>query len=305
MGEKDYNLRRISFSDLREIVRQNSEMGRGVPYVKNGVSMLYAKDASFADILKIGTPYIIEECRMAVVRRGHVYVTVNMTEMKVEAGSLVFIGKGCIVQPRSVSPDLEVYGMMVANERMDAAMRGSDLLPVESNAIAVVTKASREQCDFCYRLTGLIWDTLHMKPCPEDTLDSLIRALTHFHLNNRTTQRDEDGTGNGNHGRRQMLDQFIKLVNTNCHVQHGLSFYADKMCITPRYLGSVVREASGIGAKEWLDRALCTRAKVMLRHGGEPVAEIADELNFPNVSFFCKFFKRLTGLTPTEYRRKG
>ncbi|MCD8302994.1 MAG: helix-turn-helix domain-containing protein [Prevotellaceae bacterium] len=305
MAEKGYNLRRISFSEIREIGEENSDKGGVVPYVRNGVGMLYANDAALTSILKPGTPYIIEECRMALVRQGSASVTLNMAEVKVEAGSLVFIGKGCVVQPRSASPDFEIYGMMVANERMDAAMRGSGLLPLESNAISVVSKASREQCDFCYRLMGLIWDTIHMEPCPEDTLDSLIRALTLLYLKSKPPQGNEDSTGAGSHGRRQMLDQFIKLVSSNCHEQHGLSFYADKMCITPRYLGTVVKQVSGIGAKEWLDRALCTRAKVMLRHGGKPVADIADALNFPNASFFCKFFKRLTGQTPMEYRREG
>ncbi len=305
MGEKDYTLSRISFSELRKVVEQNSKIGRGVPYVRNGVGMLYAKNAAFADILKIGTPYIIEECRMAVVRRGYVCATVNMAEVRVEAGSLVFIGKGCIVQPRSVSPDLEVCGIMVANERMDAAMRGTCLLPLESNATSVVTKAPQRQCDFCYRLMGLIWDALHMEPCPDDTLDSLIRTLTLLYLSSQPPVGNEDSPAAPVHGRRQMLDQFMRLVSSHCLEQHGLSFYADKMCITPRYLGTVVKQASGIGAKEWLDRALCTRAKVMLRHGGKPVAEIAYDLNFANESFFCKFFKRLTGLTPTEYRREG
>ncbi|MCD8296593.1 MAG: helix-turn-helix domain-containing protein, partial [Prevotella sp.] len=87
-----------------------------------------------------------------------------------------------------------------------------------------------------------------------------------------------------------------------CKKEHSIGFYADKMCVTPRYLGVAVKNTSGVTAKEWIDRAVVTTAKVMLRHSNKQVTQISDELDFPNPSFFCKFFKRMTGITPQEYR---
>lgn len=86
--------------------------------------------------------------------------------------------------------------------------------------------------------------------------------------------------------------------------EHQLGFYADKLCITSRYLGTVILSESGVGAKEWIDRAIISAAKVQLRHSDRQTTQIADELNFPNVSFFCKYFKRLTGFTPQQYRKQ-
>lgn len=103
---------------------------------------------------------------------------------------------------------------------------------------------------------------------------------------------------------KELFDTFIRLVNSHGKHERKLSFYADKMCITPRYLGISVKQASGITAKEWIDRAVMTHAKVMLKYSNKLVAEIAYELNFPSVSFFCKYFKLATGLTPQEYRMK-
>ena len=74
------------------------------------------------------------------------------------------------------------------------------------------------------------------------------------------------------------------------------------ICLTERYLGTVVRQASGVTAKEWIDRALIARIKVELRHTDKSVARISEEMNFPNPSFFSKYFKRLTQKTPAEYR---
>ena len=82
-----------------------------------------------------------------------------------------------------------------------------------------------------------------------------------------------------------------------------MAFYAEKMCLTDRYLGTVVKAVSGQTGKEWIDRALITSAKVMLKHSDRTVVQIADELHFPTVSFFCKYFKRLTNLTPNQFRQ--
>ena len=76
------------------------------------------------------------------------------------------------------------------------------------------------------------------------------------------------------------------------------------MCLTERYLGTVIRQASGVTAKEWIDRALIARVKVELRHTDKSVARISEEMNFPNPSFFSKYFKRLTQQTPAQYRSK-
>lgn len=75
------------------------------------------------------------------------------------------------------------------------------------------------------------------------------------------------------------------------------------MCLTTRYLGTVVRQTSGITAKDWIDRALIIHAKTQLLHSGKSVARIAEELNFPNPAFFSKYFKRITGVTPLAFAR--
>ena len=74
------------------------------------------------------------------------------------------------------------------------------------------------------------------------------------------------------------------------------------MCLTERYLSTIIRQTSGVTAKEWIDRALITRIKVELMHTNKPIAQIADELHVPNPSFFSKYFKRETGMPPGEYR---
>ena len=67
-------------------------------------------------------------------------------------------------------------------------------------------------------------------------------------------------------------------------------------------MSTLIKKVSGRAAKEWIDNTLLTLAKIELKHTNKSVAQIADELNFPNPSFFSKFFRRMTGKTPGAYR---
>lgn len=56
-------------------------------------------------------------------------------------------------------------------------------------------------------------------------------------------------------------------------------------------------------ASEWISKAVITEVKVLLKDTDKPISEISDILNFPTDSFFCRFFKKETGVTPTQYRK--
>ena len=99
-----------------------------------------------------------------------------------------------------------------------------------------------------------------------------------------------------------MLEQFIKLAINDHAQEHMVGYYADKMCVTPKYLSKIVKEASGRSVPEWLSELLILDAKNMLRHTNMTIKEISACLNFPSQSFFFRFFKNHTGQTPTQYR---
>ncbi|WP_368205051.1 helix-turn-helix domain-containing protein, partial [Bacteroides caccae] len=71
----------------------------------------------------------------------------------------------------------------------------------------------------------------------------------------------------------------------------------------PRYLNTLIRQTSQQTVMDWINQSIILEAKVLLKHSNLLVYQISDELNFPNPSFFCKFFKRMTGMTPQEYQK--
>ncbi len=101
-----------------------------------------------------------------------------------------------------------------------------------------------------------------------------------------------------------IFNRFISLVQKHYAQQREISFYADKMCLTPKYLSIVVREASGRYAKEWIKDYVVLEAKVLLRSRKYTAQQVGDMLHFPNASFFGKYFKAATGCTPKEYMKE-
>ena len=97
---------------------------------------------------------------------------------------------------------------------------------------------------------------------------------------------------------------FIREVEENYKRERNVTFYADKLCISPKYLSSVIHNVSGKYASEWIDGYVILEAKALLKSNGNTIKEICNKLNFANQSFFAKYFKQHTGFTPKEYRNK-
>ena len=101
---------------------------------------------------------------------------------------------------------------------------------------------------------------------------------------------------------KMVFERFLELVTQHHNKERSVGFYADKLCITPKYLSKIVKDTSGLSAPQWIDQYVILEAKQMLKHSDRCVKEISDDLNFPNPSFFFKYFKTHTGMTPNQYR---
>lgn len=100
-----------------------------------------------------------------------------------------------------------------------------------------------------------------------------------------------------------IAEKFLKSLKSNFHNEHKVEFYADNQFITPKYLSTVVKSATGETVHGWINKYIILEAKAQLKSTGKTIQQIANELNFPNQSFFSKFFKKSTNLTPSEYRK--
>lgn len=101
---------------------------------------------------------------------------------------------------------------------------------------------------------------------------------------------------------KEHFNRFMKLLSENYLKEREVGWYADKMSLTSRYLTTTIRKVSGHTVSDWITRFVIKDAKYLLKHSEMTVQQVAYELNFPNQSFFGKFFKKHTGMSPGTYR---
>ncbi|MDR2285822.1 MAG: helix-turn-helix domain-containing protein [Sphingobacterium sp.] len=105
-------------------------------------------------------------------------------------------------------------------------------------------------------------------------------------------------------GRKEdLVLKFLKLVDQECLSERRVDYYADKLFVTAKYLSETVKEVTGKTAGIVIDEANITEAKRILADPYQSISKIAYDLNYSSPSFFSKFFKRMTGNSPQEYRR--
>lgn len=113
----------------------------------------------------------------------------------------------------------------------------------------------------------------------------------------------KNSTQHTTHFRQQdYVRQFMSLLNLHYREQRRVTFYSEQMHITPKYLGSIVTHQTGRTVSDWIDHFVISEAKMLLGYSNLTIQEITYKLNFPNQSFFCKYFKSHTGMTPSEFR---
>lgn len=99
-----------------------------------------------------------------------------------------------------------------------------------------------------------------------------------------------------------ILSRFKTLLAEHFLQERQVSFYAEKMHLTPKYFSTVIKEVSGKTAGAWINEMLLLEAKARLQRKDVTVAQIAHQLNFSDPSHFGKFFKKHTGMSPAQYR---
>lgn len=102
----------------------------------------------------------------------------------------------------------------------------------------------------------------------------------------------------------ELFRRFIDLLHTHCTQQREVTFYAEILCISTKYLTDICRLTTGNSAKKIIDNFVMLEIKFLLESTDQPLQEIADRLNFPDQSYLGRYFKRHENISPQEYRKK-
>lgn len=103
--------------------------------------------------------------------------------------------------------------------------------------------------------------------------------------------------------RRELVaHEFFRLLHASCKQERRPEFYAGKLCVTAKYLSKLLKEIMGLSLYYWITEFSLKEAKILLKSSDLSITQISEELNYPNSSFFARFFKKKTGMSPTRFR---
>jgi AraC-like DNA-binding protein len=118
------------------------------------------------------------------------------------------------------------------------------------------------------------------------------------------TYRVEQSSSKGQSRADVIFAEFIQQLEQNYRTERRVSWYAQQMGITPKYLSEIIKQISKRTPNEWIDSYVVLEIRVLLKNSTKSIKEITEELNFPNQSFLGKYFKEHVGMSPSEYRKK-
>lgn len=245
---------------------------------------------------------------------GQFELEVNLTTINVKKNSLVIVVPGSICHIRTSKKELRENNttimLMAASKEFLSTMRydfkrlfKESVTMLEVPAITIKDE-NFEICRHYFRLTESLCRSV--MPGKEEALKLLISSafayLGELWSKDITLARQNMIATRQNTRGQAIFDNFIQLVQEHHNQERGVSFYSEKLSLTPKYLSKLVKTISGKSAPEWIDAFMILEAKNMLKYSDKPIKEIVFMLNFPNQSVFYKFFKAHTGMTPRQYR---
>lgn len=245
---------------------------------------------------------MMDEIRIMVLQKGYVDARVNMVDHRIEAGSVKFVGRYVVTEITDVSDDIQGFVISLSEELLRLSTGNSLPKAFDGHLQDFILPLTRNEIEYLDKLHLIIYNSLKHEMSSSKVVIQLVGAL----LQHISYLWEKNGSSQEEPKTReqQLFSAFIRLVSQHALRQHALDFYASRLCVTPRYMSTIVRNVSGKTAKYWLDEAIVNAIKVQLHYSDKQVSEIAYDMDFPNPSFFCKYFKRLTGITPLEYRKR-
>lgn len=218
---------------------------------------------------------------------------------------MIRISPGQIVSVEERSDDIELNVMLMSQTFIESLIvyMGQDISikGMMSDPIRCFTNNERFTMDYILKAIREIIDD-DANPYRHKVLEHIIMAVFYGSQQTRMAMmEDVKPRTNG----ELLTVKFLQEVKQHFREERQLGFYAERLCITPRYLSRVVKDTTGSSAAEWIERYVVLEARALLKSTNMTIQQVSDMLNFPSQTFFGKYFKRRMGISPKEYRRIG
>ena len=253
-------------------------------------------------------PFYSDYVGIVICHQGMFRFCVDGASFVASMGETVFLSKGIMFQVMETSPDL-LFSLLFYRIEQIRHMLGNSVVAMRlystlypQSCTVLHTGCEDMLASYAQMLLSLERQEKRGNyDWHEQTL--LLMAITYrlcsiFSASFETTGKEEKR-------KIEIFESLVKLIDENFMRERSVAFYADQLCITPKYLSVIVKSVCGKTVQQLLFQAIIRRSIYLMKNTNKTILQIASELSFPNASAFGTFFKKHTGLSPKNYRLKG
>ncbi|MCR5574280.1 MAG: helix-turn-helix domain-containing protein [Bacteroidaceae bacterium] len=241
------------------------------------------------------------------IQKGSMSFRINERLLQAHTGYGIILIDGKPLQDLHTSTDFDAEIFLISTNYLQANMpritkNVKGLTFYYDNPLMPMTEADMQRClmdlqDILMRLQ----EGLHLYHA--ETLQRSIDNFTfdlfdiYTRCNSKQAAKDRQAA--------IITQRFVNLLKEHVKVHRQVEFYAEKLCITPKYLSRVCQETTGQNASHWIIQFTLSRIIEELADGSKSLTEISDAYNFKALSHFTRYIKQHTGMTPSEYQKRN
>ncbi len=289
--------RGISYIELKEVfdklAPQSMEIENEVLLIDNAELLNSSKE-----------PYRTDYTTTLIYFEGETTFWVNMKEYHAKAPCMVTFLSDQILCTQNSEGDI-VSKCIICSKHFTESLFGNSnsklqlFHSIRQNPVVELKKSDLHIFSMYFKVLKSIADTPE-KPYRLEIIKHLTLSL-YYGYTHGLHQESEKGKLSR---KEEISSEFVSLLRDNFITHRDVSFYADKLCVSAKYLSKVIKETLGKTPSELVYDYVLTESKVLLSSTDMTIQQIAYELNFETLDLFGKFFKRLAGCSPREYRNR-
>ena len=250
-------------------------------------------------------PFKIDVTAVIICFKGTVECSINLKPVKAVAPCFIVLLPEQILEHKSVSNDYSGRMFIMSKKFTEQLLPNAQeqlplFLSVRDKPVVELDEDGLEGMVSYYNMLKRI---VRVKENPHRI--EVVRYLTLAFFYGIGFSIHKQDTNKKSTHYENLVEKFMRLVQAHYKQQRGLDFYADQLCLTPKHLSKVIKETTQKTANNWIDEFVILEAKALLKSTNMTAQQISDELNFSDQSFFGKYFKRHTGVSPRGYKGKG
>ena len=280
---------------------------RGVEVLDaGGAAMMHFSDVDSERVQELKYPCRIDAVIMLVCVRGEVSFSSHMSDYTLKSNQL-FISSASVFQFHSVTGS-EFYMLAFSADflaKMNVDVRLVAQMISQLRVNAHIAKIGDENMRGVVRF----FDAMHSDYSTKEITEYAGNALSHlfcaiiYRICDVVIAKEHPATLGVKERSSEYFEKLMTLLSEHYREQRNVEFYAEKMHISSKHLSRVIRNFTGKSVHQWIDEFVALEIKNLLKYSNMSIQQISYSLNFPNPSFMGQYFKRITGLTPGEYKK--